>query len=96
MMANPFIEAVLDSLPRGLESLSIGVPPGTEFAAVDTLLKTYLAPNRFAHLKRLRLLRLRGEGVVLANGFNRTDAAVSIPLTASVCEDRNIECVIWH
>ncbi len=88
----------LDSLPRGLDSMSLGIPPETEFAAVDGILQARITPNRFPHLKRLRLLRLQvgGAGAAFANVFDQVDAGLAIPLTATMCEERNIECVVWR
>ncbi len=93
------VEAILNSTPPSLESLSLSISSTTTFSVVDKLLESRISSNLLPKLQKLRLLRLRGEGdpqaFINAGAFRRMKVASSTPLTAMACEVRHIEYVVW-
>ncbi|KLO16248.1 hypothetical protein SCHPADRAFT_995222 [Schizopora paradoxa] len=89
----PFIDVILKSMPRALESLLIVFPRTMEYSEVDKMLEGYIASRRFPSLKQLRVARSYFRDKPYA--FRKMKISSSIPLTAAACQGRNIEYGAW-
>ncbi|KLO16249.1 hypothetical protein SCHPADRAFT_995223 [Schizopora paradoxa] len=89
----PFIEVILESMPRFLESLLILFPRTMEYSEVDKMLERYITSHRCPSLKQLRVARSYFKDKPYS--FRKMKISSSIPLTAEACQERNIEYGAW-
>ncbi|KLO16233.1 hypothetical protein SCHPADRAFT_219766 [Schizopora paradoxa] len=90
----PYVEVILSSLPRAVESLSLAFPKTLKFSDVDKMLQSYITSDRSPSLKQLEVARLYFKDKLYTYRIMKISS--SLLLTSAVCQERGIEHIAWH